>query len=67
MTVRWTVRAAEDRARSSRENRVPAENVAKQHKNTASPTAFPATDQEPLPYQAHSVCEQLTLNLPLGE
>ena len=23
MTVRWTVRAAEDRARSSRENRVP--------------------------------------------
>ena len=28
MTVRWTVRAAEDRARSSRENRVPAKNVA---------------------------------------
>ena len=41
MTVQWTVRAAEDRARSSRENRVPTNNVAKQHKNTASPTALP--------------------------
>ena len=41
MTVRWTVRAAEDRARSSRENRVPIKNVAKQHKSTASPTALP--------------------------
>ena len=65
MTVRWTVRAAEDRARSSRENRVPIKNVAKQHKAPRLLPLYPLLRAVTLPMRA-THAEQLTLNLLFG-
>ena len=62
MTVRWTVRAAEDRARSSRENRVPIKNVAKQHKAPRLLPLYPLLRAVTLPMRA-THAEQLPLNL----